>query len=677
MRKILHLSYVVALTFPLAAGPSLAGPIVVVVSGSPREMGRQQGALLRDAIRLAAADLSRLHPADFDWTTWRQTFTASLSDDERDELAGIAEGSNLPIEKIEQLQVAPRVCLGPAGVLVGSKSVGGEALHFLGAVDARTPMVLVVRKPQRGLKWVSLDHPGSLGARAGVNEMGVSVTLLENTPAKSANGRLGRMFARTILQSAESSSRAADVIRSATVGSGFTAIVADGRLLDARAVEATPTGIALFGINDSAEVGVQPPLPFALRRTARFVDKKLASQQIVTPATQADLRQRQESATRFCSAPTPHDAKSTVQWLHSFTNVKDCGILINPTSLELSVVTQRATISLDVWKLFAAQVGIVTPDASFAIRRPQPTGKIEPKRPTNNPGVPQEFSLDCSPFAFERESLLTINGVRRSKVRFPSPVKTDHPENNTVHGELFRPFGPGPFPCVLVLHIAGGDFELSRFVSQTLSQNGIATLFIKLPYYGERRPPGKRVRMISGDLGLGLGAMRQMALDLRRACDWIESQPELDGRKIGILGISLGAITGGLASALEPRISHACLIMGGAQLQHVLFHSVEREAREYRKAWTKAGGTPETFAKAMAPYDIATYPHLLKQRVVLMISASEDQTIPKPSSLALWEATGRQRIIWYPCGHYTMAKYLLPAMGHAVQFFKDWPSQSK
>lgn len=303
-------------------------------------------------------------------------------------------------------------------------------------------------------------------------------------------------------------------------------------------------------------------------------------------------------------------------------------------------------------------------------------GAAQPLARKQEGSMPEIYRLNNEAFHYEVEPEKTVAGVQRFKVRFPSPVTTEYPENNTVHAELFRPFtrpGNGELPCVIVLHITGGDFELSRFISTTLAKSGTAALFVKMPYYGERRPPGGKIRMVSNDLERGLTSMRQVVLDLRRACDWIEAYPGLDGQRIGVMGVSLGSITGALASAIEPRISHACLVMGGARMEHILYESTEREARQYLTEWTKNGGTREKFAQIMAPYDPATYGDRLKQRVVLMISASEDKTIPHASGMALWEATGRQRIVWYPCGHYTMAKYFLGAMGHSINFFQEWP----
>jgi hypothetical protein len=57
---------------------------------------------------------------------------------------------------------------------------------------------------------------------------------------------------------------------------------------------------------------------------------------------------------------------------------------------------------------------------------------------------------------------LRQSGVKVYDLTFPSPVKTDIAENNTVHAELFLPAGEGPFPACIVLDILQGNAVISR-----------------------------------------------------------------------------------------------------------------------------------------------------------------------------------------------------------------------
>ena len=82
-----------------------------------------------------------------------------------------------------------------------------------------------------------------------------------------------------------------------------------------------------------------------------------------------------------------------------------------------------------------------------------------------------------------------------------------------VHAEYFAPVGFGPKrPGVIVLHILGADFPLSRYMAARLADRGVAALFVKLPYYGERRPAGEgqgTKRFLSADIERTMTAMRQ------------------------------------------------------------------------------------------------------------------------------------------------------------------------
>jgi pimeloyl-ACP methyl ester carboxylesterase len=302
------------------------------------------------------------------------------------------------------------------------------------------------------------------------------------------------------------------------------------------------------------------------------------------------------------------------------------------------------------------------------------TGVCSPTRSTEA-DIPDYYRLSAVSFPWTREPYRGGNGLERFNVRFPSPIVTSTPENNTVYGELFRPVGSKKVPCVIVLHIAGGDFPLARFMASTLAYRGVAALFIKLPYYGERRPVGNKVRLLSADLERGLGGMRQAVLDLRRACDWIGTQPDLDADRCGVMGVSLGAIVGGLASSIEPRLTHACLIMGAAELEHILYESKERQARSLLQQWAQWGGTKEMLKAILKPIDVVTYSDRLCQRNVLMFTAMNDETLPPKCGLALWNAAGKPRNVCYDCGHYTMAWRLPWVLKQSTDFFAAWPSE--
>src|SRR4051794_21281502 len=130
--------------------------------------------------------------------------------------------------------------------------------------------------------------------------------------------------------------------------------------------------------------------------------------------------------------------------------------------------------------------------------------------------LPRRYQLKPAEYAWRMDRIrqMPVTGVTVYHLRFPSPVKTDTPENNTVHAEYYRPVGKGPFPAVIVLDVTAGNQSLSRGIATHLAQNGIAGLFVQMAYYGPRRPPSSNLRLLMPDLNHSLGAIRQTVLDL-------------------------------------------------------------------------------------------------------------------------------------------------------------------
>jgi dienelactone hydrolase len=294
-------------------------------------------------------------------------------------------------------------------------------------------------------------------------------------------------------------------------------------------------------------------------------------------------------------------------------------------------------------------------------------------RPTaDEANVPEQFRLAASEFPYETKPRLETPGYSVLAVRFPSPVVTPDPENNTVHAEFFRPKGGEPLrrPAVIVLHILGADFALSRYLAARLADRGVAALFVKLPYYGERRPAGAGAaskRFLSTDIDRSVLAMRQGVCDVRRAAAWLACRPEVDSNKIGVTGISLGGIVASVATAVDPALSRGAFLLAGGDLAQLLWSMPE--AARYRAMWVDSGRTFADLKALTDPFDPITHARRLAGKRVMMIAGNVDEVVPPASARALWEAAGRPPITWYDCGHYSAVAYLLPAVRQTVEFF--------
>ncbi len=297
------------------------------------------------------------------------------------------------------------------------------------------------------------------------------------------------------------------------------------------------------------------------------------------------------------------------------------------------------------------------------------TGEVAFTPAATEAQVPAHFQLRAARFGFKLDPLRGTPGYDVLKLTFPSPIVTDVPQNNTVHAEYFRPKSGGKHPGVVVLHILGSDFPLSRYMAARLADRGVGALFLKLPFYGERRPPGSDKRFLSTDIDRSMLSMRQGVLDIRRALAWMASRPEIDGNRLGVTGISLGGITSALTAGVAPEVKRTAILLAGGGLHDILWDSPESD--RYKKLWVAAGRSKEDLRKLTEPYDPLTYAANLKGKRVLMMAGNVDDIVLPASTKALWEAAGKPPIEWFDCGHYSAVGYLLPAIRQVADFLAE------
>jgi cephalosporin-C deacetylase-like acetyl esterase len=192
-----------------------------------------------------------------------------------------------------------------------------------------------------------------------------------------------------------------------------------------------------------------------------------------------------------------------------------------------------------------------------------------------------------------------------------------------------------------------------------LAQHGVAGLVVYMAHYGPRRAPGGTARLLSTDIPHTIAAVRQTGLDIRCAVAWLAGRPEVDADNLGLAGTSLGSLVGAVVAANEPRIKNVCLMLGGGGLVDAYYdHPL---AKQYVPIVEFLGGKPVMKA-LLGPVDPLTYAEQLKCKNLLMICASRDDVVPPTAGKALWEACGKQRIIWLDATHVGSALFALPAL---------------
>ena len=270
------------------------------------------------------------------------------------------------------------------------------------------------------------------------------------------------------------------------------------------------------------------------------------------------------------------------------------------------------------------------------------------------PASDEWFRYPPQPVEAEVQLLRTTQENTHLLVKFPSLLVTpDYPQNSTVYAEVFLPHHSQRMPAVVILHSWGvqkPDIELS--LARFLAKRGFVTAVMTLPYHIQRTPSGylSGELMIVSDVEHMRRTMRQAALDVRRLVDWLQSQASIDAEKIGIVGISLGAIVGALTLGVEPRLQAGVLVLGGANLAHVLWRSPL--TMNIRAELKRTGVDYERLQQEMLPVEPLTFLKGQYGHRVLMVNGRYDLVIPREDVLALRRALGDGPLLWLNTGHY-------------------------
>lgn len=268
--------------------------------------------------------------------------------------------------------------------------------------------------------------------------------------------------------------------------------------------------------------------------------------------------------------------------------------------------------------------------------------------------------LDYRGAAFEARivSVSTKADHVEYEVTFPSPVKSPFKANDTVWVHLLLPRLPGPRPGVMVLPImAAPNVWIEKRFMRRLLKDGFAVLWLETPYQFHRRPLAS---VPSGQVFLARTAprlaanFRQSVLDAQRALDWFSRQPAVDASRIGLFGISLGALVGSSVYSVDPRPKYAVFLLGGADYPDLLAGS-SMTGPFLRKNRIPAG----VLRAALSGLDPLEFRDGNKGKKALLINVRSDTVIPAANALKLREAFPDSRQLWLPFGHYSAILHLI------------------
>jgi uncharacterized protein len=202
-----------------------------------------------------------------------------------------------------------------------------------------------------------------------------------------------------------------------------------------------------------------------------------------------------------------------------------------------------------------------------------------------------------------------------------------------------------PAPAVLLLH----GFNLKKehmadTIGKELQTKGIASLAFDLPFHGERStgyfaPPKNPLKLMN--------RWRAAQQECRLALQFLMEHPRIDGRRLGLVGFSLGAFLGLKIAVDETQLRAVVLAAGGDLPNYIPFAEMIRKV-----------ANPLQWVRQLAG------------RPLLMMHGRQDTIVSPDLAERLFSAAGEpKQILWFDSGHILPPEAMAQAatwLAHAV-----------
>jgi dienelactone hydrolase len=205
--------------------------------------------------------------------------------------------------------------------------------------------------------------------------------------------------------------------------------------------------------------------------------------------------------------------------------------------------------------------------------------------------------------------------------------------------ELIQPEDHAPLAAILYVHWyepEAPDSNRSQFVEEAteMAKRGAACLLIEtmwsdLDFFLKRTQEDDLQNSV------------QQVVDIRRAMDFLLSQPNIDSNRFAYVGHDFGGMYGVLAGGLDKRPTHYVIMAATPRFPdwYLYLPKLEGEARE-------------TFIRQMAEIDPITHVGNLSPAPILFQFATDDFHVPRERAEEFFAAANEPKELrWYEAGH--------------------------
>jgi hypothetical protein len=228
---------------------------VLYLEGTPAEMGRQHGVLLRALINQVADRI--LYGvgvgSSFPKGRW---FFGEIEEAQRrlapfidpralEEMDAIALATGREQEEIRLANFFPELFHCSGFALSGAATKGGRLYHgrvldYLRGVGLEQNAVVIVNRPDRGHAWVNVSYAGFVGSVTGMNEHKVAIGEMGGRGEGHWDGKPMAQLVREVMEKASTLEEAVEIMRRGPRTCEYYYVISDGKTRRAVGIAATP-----------------------------------------------------------------------------------------------------------------------------------------------------------------------------------------------------------------------------------------------------------------------------------------------------------------------------------------------------------------------------------------------------------------------------------------------------
>jgi pimeloyl-ACP methyl ester carboxylesterase len=219
-------------------------------------------------------------------------------------------------------------------------------------------------------------------------------------------------------------------------------------------------------------------------------------------------------------------------------------------------------------------------------------------------------------------------------------------------------------PVIVLLPISGGGYEAESHFARYFAKRGFAVALVRRGEMSHETPTPAAIE----------AWLKQNMSDNKRVLDWVETREELDAKRIGLFGISMGGIRAALLVALDQRIRAATLGLAGGDLPFILAHSTEkgiaRRRADFLRNHPMSVAQFESELRKTITYDPALFAPYVDPRKILVVLGIWDTVVPFKKGWELRKELGRPETLLLPTGHYTAVLCVPYVESQCLRFFR-------